>query len=87
MDGLLLNLFLCLLFVGGVILGVILDQRAFYPAAAVYVLQFLEYCCSSTRQVINNIENVDHIKNLLKEYQKWRPVIFFHYRFKEEIEN
>ena len=50
------------------------------------MLQFLEYCYSNTRQVINNIENIDQIKNLLKEYQKWRPIVFLHYRFPDSVD-
>jgi hypothetical protein len=59
MDSLLLNFFLCILVAAGIIIGAIFDQRAFYGAAGVYVIQFLEYCWSNTRQVINNIENID----------------------------
>lgn len=27
---------------------------------------------------------MDSVKNLLNEYKKWRPVIYFHYRMKSE---
>jgi hypothetical protein len=59
MDGLLLNLFLCLLVITGLILGGLYDVIAFYPAGGIYVLQFLEFCCSNTRQILNQIEKLE----------------------------
>jgi hypothetical protein len=58
-DSLWLNLLLCMLVAAGIVLGIIYDIRALYPAAGCYVIQFLEYCCSNTRVNINNIENLD----------------------------
>lgn len=38
MDGLLINLILCLTVIAGLVIGSIVDVRALYPTGAIYVL-------------------------------------------------
>jgi hypothetical protein len=60
MDNLLLNLILCLVTIGILVIGFIYNSYAAYGlAGSIYFLQFLEYCCSNTKAMINNIENID----------------------------
>jgi len=49
MDGLVINLLLCLAVIAGLVISAIIDVRALYPTAALYVIQFFEFCCSNTR--------------------------------------
>jgi hypothetical protein len=38
MDGLLINMLLCLLVLAGILIGASVDVRAFYPTGAIYVI-------------------------------------------------
>lgn len=52
----------------GVVIGALFKVEALYAAAAFYIIQFLEYCCSTTRIQLTNIESLEQVKNLLQEY-------------------
>ena len=34
--------------------------------------------------MLPNLDNLKSVKNLLSEYQRWRPVISFHYKVDEK---
>lgn len=67
-DHLWINLLLCLMVFIGVVIGALFKVEALYAAAAFYIIQFLEYCCSTTRIQLTNIESLEQVKNLLQEY-------------------
>ena len=74
------NMTLCLLTFISIIIGGISKLDVMYIAIGFYLIQMCDYCCSNTRTVFYNLDNLDSVKNLLSEYQRWRPIVMFHYR-------
>lgn len=54
-DYLWVNLLLCLIVFVGVLIGALFKVEVLFAAAAFYILQFLEYCCSTTKIQLTNI--------------------------------
>eukprot|EP00347_Sterkiella_histriomuscorum_P011300 403372979 len=79
LDKALLNFSFFILIVALIIIGINVDFRVLYAAGGLYIVQILEHCCSQTRQILQNQDNLETVKNLLSEYQKWRPAVFLHY--------
>jgi hypothetical protein len=74
------NLVLCALIFIIMIIGGIFKMQIMYIAIGLYVIQICDYCCSSTRTVFNNMDTLESARNLLLEYQRWRPIVVFHYK-------
>jgi len=75
-----LNLILCLLTIASLVIGAIFKHEIMIASIIFYILNIIDYLFSHTRNVLNHVDTLDSVINLLNQYKKWRPVVFFHHR-------